>query len=214
MAFATVWPRLSAAEFFNDVERRAGPVSPSSQGQGPRPSDPASRRFRPRLPGRAPQQRPADRGPVGGQRPAANALRLRDLEAGGQSSRAQQSAAPAARGATVFAGARRPGRRAYGATRGSAGNVSGAEGGAHDLNATRTPPEPVSGVALLDDAWFDKLTTNGIGNLDAERAAAEPVSGVAAVTNAWFDKLTTNGLRKLGWKGETLIAVCVCIHSD
>lgn len=147
-ASAPAWPPLSVGESFNDVERRAGPVSPSSEAQGTRSPAATSRRLRPRFSGRAPQQRPADGGTLRSERPAAEPLRLRRLETSRESGGAEQSATPAPGSAAVAAGERRL-RHRHRRPSGGGGELSGAAKRADDVASAGKAPERTSRVTRL-----------------------------------------------------------------
>ncbi len=130
-------------KFSNDVEQRAGPVSPFSDPQATRPPVASAGRLRPRIPARTAQQWAIRGGALDSERADSHSLRLRGLEAGRQSrdpqSHSQASAGDPARPPR----ARELRYRADGAAGGSERHLPGAEDGvgaaAQPGEATRSP---------------------------------------------------------------------------
>jgi uncharacterized protein len=164
--FVPEWLRPSAAEFFNDVERRAGPVSPSKDSSAARPAPASSRRLRPRISEGSPQQRPFDGGAIGAERTAAEPLRLCDPEAGRVGGSAQPSAAPASRGpavSTLPRGLRRSHFRAAGS---GSGVVLRPEAGANvafEAGETARRPGLAAGIALAAIRLYQHTLSGSLG---------------------------------------------------
>src|SRR5688572_16051674 len=167
-ASASGCPPRSAEEFFNDVERRAEPVSPSSEPQAARPAAALPRRFRPRLPEGAAQQRPLAGSTVGGELAAFEPLRLRDPEAGRHSGSAQPAATAPARDDTLAAAARRLRPGHYGPAGSGKGELSRVAPG--------TDPAPQAGEAARRAGFatrsalrliclYQKLLSPGLGDV-------------------------------------------------
>ena len=101
-AFEPGWRVRSAEESCNDVERRAGTVSPSSRSDAPRSSLAPQDRLRPRVSAGSSQQRALAGGTQRVQRPAAESIRLRDPETGRWSGRTESSTKTLARDSQSF----------------------------------------------------------------------------------------------------------------
>lgn len=84
MAFSSACALPMGEEFSNDVEQRAGPVSPFSDPQATRPPVASAGRLRPRVPARTAQQWAIHGSAIDSERADPDSLRLRDLEASRQ----------------------------------------------------------------------------------------------------------------------------------
>lgn len=133
------WRPLLAEESSNDVEQRAGPVSPYSDAEASRPPAAPSRRVRPSLSERPPQQRPSARRPRPAQRGAVEPHRLLDPASRRRRRRAQPPAPAPARGAAPAAAAGRLRYRYRGADGSGSRQLLRPEVGANAAAAPRPP---------------------------------------------------------------------------
>ena len=189
-------------EFCNDVERRAGTVSPSSRPQASRSPLAPQGRLRPSVPAGTAQQRPAAGGSERVQRAGADAIRFRDPEAGGRSRGAQSSAPPAARDlalASVAGGLR---RGDHGASGGGSKLVRRAEAGTDDSAEARTPDRRVglaSRAALNLIRLYQRAISPNLGPL----CRYEP-----SCSHYAYEAIERHGLVKGGWLGVKRLARC------
>jgi len=127
MAFSSACALPMGGKFSNDVEQRAGPVSPFSDPQATRPPVASAGRLRPRIPARPAQQWAISGSAFDSERADSDSLRLRNLETGRQG-RDPQPGAPASAGDSA-----RPSRarmlryRAHGTSGVGDSDLSGAE---------------------------------------------------------------------------------------
>ena len=201
-AFASACLRLLAAESFNDVERRAGPVSPSSETSTSRPTPAPSRRLRPRVSARPSQQRPADGPALGAERPRAQSLRLRHTQASGLGSGSQPSTAPPAGGVTVAAGHRRLRSGALSAAGGRSGQLPGAAYGADAAPAPRQAHRPAGALARLALGLiqiYQRTLSPGLGNV----CRFEP-----SCSHYTHEAIERHGLLRGGWLGFRRLIRC------
>jgi len=140
-------------KFSNDVEQRAGPVSPFSDPQATRPPVASAGRLRPRVPARAAQQWAIHGSALDCERADTHSLRLRDLEAGRQSRDSQSGSEASAGDAARPSRARKLRYRPHGAVGGSDSHLRGAEDGAGAAaqpgEAARTPGIAARGLLRL-----------------------------------------------------------------
>src|SRR3954454_22607209 len=125
------WRQLTDGRSCNVVERRAGPVSPYSYPQSPRPPAQPSRRLRPRLSDRTAQQRPSPGDSLSTELRPADAIRLRDPQTSRPGSNTQPDSAPSARVSASASSARGSRRGNYGPSRRRQGDVSRSESGTY-----------------------------------------------------------------------------------
>jgi len=168
MASVSACARPMVEECFNDVERRAEPVSPSSQPEATRSPAPPARRLRPRISAWAPQRREAAISTLSQQRTATDSIRLRDSEARRRRSRAQSGAAASARDSALLQPDRGLRRRALGASRGLNSNFRGPEGGADHADEAREADRRIgiaSKGALSLIRIYQRLISPSLGDL-------------------------------------------------
>ena len=127
MAFSSACGLPMDGKFSNDVEQRAGPVSPFSHSKASRPPVAAASGLRPRIPARPAQQWTPAGSAVDLERAGPDSLRLRDIKAGGQGGHTQPSAAAPEGDLARSSRARRLRRGNHRAARGGASDVLGAE---------------------------------------------------------------------------------------
>ena len=129
MAFLSACGLPMDGKFSNDVEQRAGPVSPFSASQATRPPVASAGGLRPRIPARPAQQWATPGSAIDSERAVPDSLRLRDLETGGQRRSPQSSSQASAGDPARPSRARKLRYRAHGASGVGDGDVSGAESG-------------------------------------------------------------------------------------
>ena len=139
MAFASVCVRPTDEECFNDVERRAEPVSPFDSSQAARPPASATSGLRSRVPAWTPQRREAAISTFSQQSTATDEIRLRDTETRRWSRRTQSDTAAPAGDFALDEPGRGLRRRDFGAAGSSDGELRRAEHGADETNAAGTP---------------------------------------------------------------------------
>ena len=130
MAFSSACGLPKDGKFSNDVEQRAGPVSPFSDPQATRPPVASAGRLRPRIPARSAQQWAIPGGALDSERADPDPLRLRDLEAGRQRRDPQSGSQASAGDPPHPSSARKLRYRAHGASGVGVSDLSGAEDGA------------------------------------------------------------------------------------
>jgi putative membrane protein insertion efficiency factor len=209
MASASACARPMDEECFNDVEQRAGPVSPSRQAEAPRSPFAAARRLRPGVPAWATQRREAAISTLSQQRTATNPFRLRDSEARGRRSRAQSRATSIAGGPAVLDSERGLRRRDLGTSGGIDGEVRGAEGGTDPVDAARPSdrrPGPAAKGALGLIRIYQATISPGLGNLcryapSCSHYAYEAIERHGLVKGAWLGTKRLLRCRPLGGSG-------------
>jgi uncharacterized protein len=139
MVFGPGWQPLWGEESCNDVEQRAGAVSPSRGRRVTRAQAAPSRRLRPRVSPGAPQRRPASGAAVGSERPDLDAPWVRGIEARGQRGSAQSSEAAVAGDRAVEWAEGRIRPRGVGAAGGGDRRLPSPEGRDSAAVATRSP---------------------------------------------------------------------------
>lgn len=209
MAFSSACGLPTDEESFNDVEQRAGPVSPFNEPKASRSAVASSRRFRPRVSARTPQQRSAAGGAVDSERGGAEPLRLRDIEAGGQRGGEESSPSPSARGPEAQPGARGLRHRDHGADGRGDGVVLGPQGGADHAveagQAARKPGLGARGVLSLIHL-YQRTISPGLGNVcryspSCSHYACEAIERHGLVRGGWLSLKRLARCRPLGGSG-------------
>jgi putative membrane protein insertion efficiency factor len=192
----------SAEESCNDVEQRAGTVSPSSRPQAARSPLAPPDRLRPRVSAGTPQQRPPAAGPKRAERGAVDPLRLRDPATGRWSRRPQPDQATPARDAASL---ERPGgvrRGDFGAPGGGDQHVPGAEAGADDAAEAGAPASslsPASSGALKLIRLYQRTISPSLGPL----CRYQPTCSHYA-----YEAIERHGLFKGVWLGIKRLSRC------
>ncbi len=141
MAFEPGWRVRLGEEFCNDVERRAGTVSPSSRPQASRSPLAPQGRLRPGVSAGTAQQWPAAGGSKRSQRRDAESLRLRDPETRRRSRSAKSNTAASAGDFARVATARGLRRGDFGASGGGNEHIRWSEARVDDAVAAGAPAE-------------------------------------------------------------------------
>jgi putative membrane protein insertion efficiency factor len=168
MAFGPGWQPLWGEESCNDVEQRAGPVSPSRGPQATRSQAAPSRRFRSRVPAGSSQWRAPAGAAISPERAGLDSLWLRGVEACRQSGGAQSGKAPAARNRALgrLEGRVRPG--GVGASGSSGGQLRRPEAGDAAAVATRSSDRHggvITRVLLAGIRLYQVVVSPRLGNV-------------------------------------------------
>jgi uncharacterized protein len=193
-AFEPGWRPRWDEEFCNDVERRAGPVSPSSHPQASRSPVAPSGRLRPRVSTGATQQRPPAGGADGSERPGAESLRVRDPEAGGQSRRAEPGTTASARDIAFVAAAGGLRRGDFGSSGGGIEQLLRSEAGvdvAAEAGATAGRPGIGARVILSLIHFYQGAISPGLGSLcryepSCSHYACEAIEVHGVIKGSWL----------------------------
>jgi putative membrane protein insertion efficiency factor len=208
-AFEPGWPRLSAEESCNDVEQRAGPVSPSSESHASRPSSAPSRGLRPRVSAGAAQQRALAGRAFDSQRPLVQPLRLRGVKARRQGGGAESSSATIEGDPAHAAAGRRLRRSRVGATGGGAQQLLRPEAGADDPVAAGTAAGRAgfaARAALGLIRFYQRAVSPSLGNLcryqpTCSHYACEAIERHGLVRGAWLSAKRLSRCCPLGGSG-------------
>lgn len=202
MASEPGWRVRLGEEFCNDVERRAGTVSPSSRPQASRSPLAPQGRLRPRVSTRTAQRWPAAGGSERPQRRNVDSIRLRDPETGRWIRRAESTTAAAARDFEGFDGARGLRRGDLGASGGGVEQLRRPEAGADDAAQARTPARRrgfVTRAVLNLIRFYQGAISPGLGPL----CRYEPTCSHYA-----HEAIELHGVLKGGWLGLKRLSRC------
>ena len=200
-AFEPGWRVRWGEEFCNDVEQRAGPVSPSSRSQASRPPVAAPGRLRSGVSARTTRQRPAAVGSKRSQRPDAESLRLRGAEAGGRRRGTQSSTATVTRDPQGVASDRGLRRGDFGASGSGVEQLPGVEAGDDDVAEASAPARRglASQTVLSLIRFYQRAISPGIGQV----CRYEPTC-----SHYMHEAIERHGLLKGGWLGLRRLSRC------
>lgn len=168
MAFLSACGLPMDGKFSNDVEQRAGPVSPFSASQATRPPVASAGGLRPRIPARTAQQWATPGSAFDSERADSDSLRVRDLETGGKRRDPESSAQAPAGDSARFSRARRLRRGADAPSGSGDSNVLGTEGGDGTASEAREAARRagIAARALLKLIRIYQATISpGLGNV-------------------------------------------------
>jgi putative membrane protein insertion efficiency factor len=202
MASASACARPTAEECFNDVERRAAPVSPYSHPETARTPVEAARRFRPCIPTRTTQRREAAISTLSQEPTASNPIRLRDTQASGQRRGAQPHPAPLAGDPARDAPDRgvRPGD--FGASGSGDSDVLRSEGATQPADEPRTAPRK-PGIAARGALALIRFYQNAISPNLGSRCRYAPTC-----SHYTYEAIERHGLLRGVWLGFKRIIRC------
>jgi uncharacterized protein len=208
-AFEPGWRPRWDEEFCNDVERRAGPVSPSSHPQTSRSPVAPSGRLRPRVSAGAAQQRTSAGGADGDERAGAQSIRLCDPETSRESGRAQPGTAAPAGDIALLATARGLRRGDIGSSRGGVEQLLRPEKGV-DVAAEASPAarRPGLGVrlALRLIHFYQGAVSPNLGPLcryepSCSHYACEAIELHGVIRGSWLGIKRLSRCRPYGGRG-------------
>lgn len=209
MASASACARPTGEECFNDVEQRAGPVSPSNYVEAARPTVTTSRRLRSRIPARATQRREAAIRTISQQPTAPDEVRVRDSETRRWRRRAQSGEAATAGDPALPGSARGVRRRDFGTPRVGHGEVRGATGGVDHPAASSTParqPGIVSRGALELIRMYQRLVSPSLGPVcryepSCSHFTYEAIERHGVIRGSWLGLKRLLRCRPMGGRG-------------
>lgn len=203
------WLLPMAGKSCNDAERRAEPVSPSSETTSARPQTASTRRFRPHISARPPQQRQTGSGEVGGERPAIEPVRVRDFAQGGKRGHSEP-------GKTASSGDSAPQSSAGGlrhrhrrATSGSRGELFVSGGGNAPASAPRKAtgrPGVTAQPALFLIRLYQRSVSPSLGNVcrfepTCSHYAYEAIERHGLIRGVWLAIKRLSSCRPYGGSG-------------
>ena len=209
MAFEPGWRVRLGEEFCNDVERRAGPVSPSSRPQASRSPIAPQGRLRPRVSAGTAQQRSAASGTERSEPGATESLRVRHSEAGGRRGGTQSRTAALEGDPALAAAAGGLRRRDYGASRGGNEQLRGSEAGADDAAEAGTSARRLnlaSRAILSLIHLYQRVISPGLGRLcryepTCSHYACEAIALHGALRGGWLSLKRLSRCRPYGGRG-------------
>jgi uncharacterized protein len=202
MAFASACARATDEESSNDVERRAGPVSPSSHPEASRSPAAATRRLRPRVSAWAPPRRKAAIDTLNQQRPTTDQIRLRDPQARRRRRRAQSRPASPAGDSPRSHASRGLRRSDLGASGSSDRPIRGAADRtdkAHDPGTPHRRPGVGATLALGLIRIYQRVISPGIGNVCRYSPSCSRYT---------YEAIERHGLLRGSWLGFKRILRC------
>jgi putative membrane protein insertion efficiency factor len=208
MAFASVCAAPMGEELFNDVERRAGPVSPYNEPKATRSPVASSRRLRSRVSPRAAQRRSAHVRALDHERAGADSVRFRHPSQSRFSRRPQSNSAPTTRDSSRVGAGRRLRRRNLGPTGGSTGRVLGPEGRTRDADGSRKAasrgglgrPSILARAALVIIRIYQRTISPNLGDV----CRFSP-----SCSHYTYEAIEVHGLLKGSWLGLRRLVRCV-----
>jgi len=201
-AFEPGWRVRSGEEFCNDVERRAGTVSPSSRPEASRSPLAPQGRLRSRVSAGTAQQRPADGGSRRPQRRNAESIRVRDPETRRRSGGAESSTAAPARDSAGVAGARGFRRRDLGSSGGGVEQLRRPQAGVDDAVEALTPARR-RGLVTRSVLNLIRLYQSAISPNLGPLCRYEP-----SCSHYAHEAIERHGLVKGGWLGIKRLSRC------
>ena len=201
-AFEPGWQARLAEESCNDVERRAGTVSPSSRPKAERTPLAPPGRLRSRVSAGTASQRSSATGSKRAQPGAVDAIRLCDPETGGGSRGAKPHSAPPAGGSARLKPDGRLRPRDLSASRSGKEHLRHAEGGTDDVAETLPPagrPGVASKAALKLIRLYQRVISPSLGPL----CRYEP-----SCSHYAHEAIERHGLLKGGWLGLKRLSRC------